>query len=82
MVQFINWETTPYGRKEMQTSFPVLLTISESATIFDLRVAVANRVGIPFHNLNIATSSSFPIMDGFITPVKDYTKSNVESVSV
>jgi len=78
LVQFVAWDVTPYGRKEMQTTFPALLTIPDTATLFELRVAVAKRVGVPFQNVNIATSSNFPILDGYITPIKDHTKSNAD----
>jgi len=79
LVQFVSWETTPYGRKEMQTSFPGLLTINENSSLFDLRSVIAARVGIPFQNLNLATSSSFPILDGYITPIKEHTKTHADS---
>jgi len=36
-VQYVEWETTASGRKEMVTTFPTLLTIAEDATVWDLR---------------------------------------------
>lgn len=36
-VQFIDWTPSSFGRKEMQTDFPRLLTISKTASLFDLR---------------------------------------------
>jgi len=74
LVGFIAWDSTAYGRKEMQTTFPELFTISESATLFDLRLAISQRAGIPFHNINLATASSFPVYEGTIIPIKDLTK--------
>lgn len=37
LVNYLQWETQPYGKKEMQTTMPVLFTISENASFFDLR---------------------------------------------
>jgi len=75
LVNFMTWDSTPYGRKEMHTSFPSLLTIPETASLFDLRVSISQRVGVPWFNLNVATASSFPIYEGTINPIKDLVKS-------
>jgi len=80
LVGFIAWDSTSYNRKEMQTTFPDLLTISESASLFDLRVLVSERVGVPFHNVNIAAASSFPIQEGSINPIKELTKQGLSYV--
>lgn len=82
LVNFIAWDTTSYGRKEMQTSFPTLLTVPDDISLFELRYIVAARVGIPWHNINIATSSNFPILEGYITPIKDLVKQAGEDHSV
>jgi len=76
MVQFISWDSTPFGRKEMQTSFPIMLTISESQSLFDLRKAVAEKVNLPYRNINVAFTSSFPILEGRINPIREICKQN------
>lgn len=76
LVQFIAWESTPFGRKEMQTSFPIMLTISENGTLFDLRKAVAEKVNLHYRNINIAFTSSFPILEGRISPIRDICKAH------
>ena len=40
VVQFIGWDKNAFGRKEMQTSFPTLFTISEDSSLFDLRYRI------------------------------------------
>eukprot|EP01116_Phalansterium_solitarium_P018807 TRINITY_DN5104_c0_g1_i3.p1 TRINITY_DN5104_c0_g1~~TRINITY_DN5104_c0_g1_i3.p1 ORF type:complete len:1258 (-),score=480.84 TRINITY_DN5104_c0_g1_i3:52-3825(-) len=72
LVEFKDWETQSYGRKEMVTSFPWLLTTTENATLFDLRLDIARRTGASMHNINIAFASSFPIVSESITPIAKY----------
>jgi len=76
LVQFISWESTPFGRKEMQTSFPIMLTVPESGSLFDLRKAVAEKINLPYRNINLAFTNSFPILEGRISPVRDIIKNN------
>mmetsp|Transcript_2827 Transcript_2827/g.3753 ORF Transcript_2827/g.3753 Transcript_2827/m.3753 type:complete len:1339 (-) Transcript_2827:16-4032(-) len=78
LVQYIAWDVTPYGKKEMQTTFPSIFTISENATLYDLRIALANRVGIPYQHINLATAQSFPIYEGSIVPIRDQTNRHAE----
>jgi len=82
LVNFIAWDTTSYGKKEMQTSFPALFTVPDTITLFDLRMLVAQRAGLPFHNINVAASSNFPILEGYITPIRDLVKQAGEDTSV
>jgi len=81
LAKYVEWDSTSYGRKEMNTTFPVLLTIPETASLFDLRVEVARRGGVPFHNVNVATATNYPILEGHITPIKEHTKNHSEMVS-
>src|SRR4051812_19593923 len=38
------------------------------------RMTVAQRSGIPYWNVNVATSSNFPILEGYITSIRDHVK--------
>lgn len=82
LVNFIAWDSTPYGRKEMQTSFPALLCVPDNISLFDLRTTIAQRVGLPYWNINVATSSNFPILEGYITPIRDLVKAGGEDISI
>lgn len=73
VVQFIAWDVTTFGKKEMQTTFPALLTISENSTLFDLRKRVAELAQVPPFNVNIAFNNHFPIGEN-IQPIKEVAK--------
>jgi hypothetical protein len=81
-VQFIDWTPSSFGRKEMQTDFPRLLTISKTASLFDLRCRIAERHDIPFYNINLAFFSSFPIYDSQMNVITFITNSFIEKHSM
>ena len=82
LVKYVEWGHVAHtSRKEMQTTMPELLTIPLSYSLFELRQLVAERCGIPAHNLNLAFAQGFPIVEGGINPLRDEVKKNIDQVN-
>lgn len=74
LVKYASWEESSFGRKEMKTTIPVLITFKPEHTLFDLRKEIARRVGADFWNINIAHATSFPITEMNMHFIKEYTQ--------
>jgi hypothetical protein len=72
LVQYVGWEASGYGRKEMSTSFPALFVVPDGISLYDFRMRIAERAGIPHWGLNWATCNSFPILEGSLHFVRSF----------
>ena len=66
----------------MLTSFPILFIFPENQSLFDLRKRIAEEIGVPYYNINLArgggSGSAFPIISDQIETVREFVKKFVK----